>query len=65
MLQSEIPSLHKSRTTKSKPKQSQIMADLKPGLACFTNYPSNLRKHVKVIHKEGKLKETYIKNTVY
>ena len=35
MLQSETPSLHKTKTAKSEPKQSLIMADLKPGLACF------------------------------
>ena len=37
MLQSETPSLQKTKTTKSEPKQSLIRADLKPGLACF--YP--------------------------
>ena len=35
MLQSETPSLHKTKTAKSEPKQSLIMADLKPGLACY------------------------------
>ena len=35
MIQSETPSLHKAKTTKSKPKQSLIRADLKPGLACL------------------------------
>ena len=38
MLQSETPSLHKTKTAKSEPKQSLIMADLKPGLACILNY---------------------------
>ena len=35
MLQSETQILHKTKTTKSEPKQSLIRADLKPGLACF------------------------------
>ena len=35
MLQSETLSLHKTKTAKSEPKQSLIMADLKPGLACL------------------------------
>ena len=35
MLQSETPSLHKTKTTKSEPKQSLTRADLKPGLACI------------------------------
>ena len=35
MLQSETPSLHKTKTTKSEPKQNLIRADLKPGLACL------------------------------
>ena len=35
MLQSETPSLPKTKTTKSEPKQSLIRADLKPGLACL------------------------------
>ena len=34
MLKSETPSLHKTKTTKSEPKQSLIRAYLKPGLAC-------------------------------
>ena len=38
MLQSETPSLPKTKTTKSEPKQSLIMADLKPGLACVLNF---------------------------
>ena len=33
MLQSENPSLHKTKKTKSEPKQSLIRADLQPGLA--------------------------------
>ena len=35
MIQSETPSLPKTKTTKSEPKQSLIRADLKPCLACF------------------------------
>ena len=35
MLQSETPSLHKTKTAKSEPKLSLIMADLKPVLACY------------------------------
>ena len=42
MLQSETPSLPKTKTTKSEPKQSLIMADLKPGLACCPIFSINL-----------------------
>ena len=49
MLQSETPSLHKTKSTKSEPKQSLISADLKPGLACFKNYS-------KITHESPKSK---------
>ena len=41
MLQSETQSPHKTKTTNSEPKQSLIRADLKSGLACFLNLPSD------------------------
>ena len=53
MLQSETPSLHKTNTTKSEPKQSLIMADLKPGLACnFSIWKLNAMSR-KGIYKRG------------
>ena len=35
------------------------------GCTFATNWLTNLRRHEKGKHKEDKLKETYIKNTVY
>ena len=34
MLNTETPSLHKTKKIKSEPKQTPIRADLKPGIVC-------------------------------